>query len=262
MTALSSIKSITSMVLVLTILTGCVSQRTNYEHSSFNYRSVQSGGLAVIGMVDSKSRGKVYQYLDLSRQLETAVVSEREKYPLFSAKQTKKALGKNYAIVLDGYQHMNELGIAEYDHIRRAPIVARFGLFARIERSETERPEVYERLVKGADGKPIPNRVEEVLTSRRILTISAKVYDLKNGRLVWQKVREVSPKNENVYVKYDGKSFAGALTIATLNTVQNGTIKKKPPAYPDKAGAMSALLADLASKLPTLNPYPESRFSQ
>lgn len=262
MTPLSAIKPVTSVVLVLTILTGCVSHRTNYEHSSFNYRSVQDGGIAIIGMVDSKRTGKVYQYLDLSRQLETAVISERQKYPLFNAKQTKKALGKSYATVLDGFQRLNELGIAEYDLIRRAPIVARYGMFARIERSDTERPEGYERLVKGADGKPIPNRVEEVLTSRRILTISAKVYDLKNGRLVWQKVREVAPQNENVYVKYDGKSFAGALTIATLNTVQNGTLNKKPPNYPDKASAMSALLKDLASKLPQLNPYPESRFNQ
>lgn len=262
MTPLSVIKLIGSMVLALAILSGCVGSGTNYQHNSFNYRSIQDDGLAIIGMVDAEKRGKVFQYLDLSRQLEVAVVGEHEKYPLFSAKQTKRALGKNYSIVLDGYQRMNELGIAEYDLIRRAPIVARFGMFARIERSDVEQLATYERLVKGADGKPIPNRVEEVLTSRRILTISAKVYDLKNGRLVWQKVREVAPQNENIYVKYDGKSFAGALTIATLNTVQNGTLKKKPPAYPARESAMSALLEDLASKLPQLNPYPESRFNR
>lgn len=260
MTPLSIIQPIGGVVLILMILTGCVSPRTNYQHNSFNYRSIQDGGLAIIGMADSKKKSKVFEYLDLSRQLETAVVTEHEKYPLFSAKQTKKALGKNYSTVLDGYQRLNELGIAEYDLIRRAPIVARFGMFARIERSELEQPAAFERLVKGPDGKPIPNRIEHVLTSRRVLTISAKVYDLKNGRLVWQKVREVAPQNERVYVKYDGKSFAGALTIATLNTIQNGTLNKKPPAYPARERAMSALLQDLASKLPQLNPYPESRF--
>ncbi len=254
MTPSSIIKPISIVLLTLTILSGCAVQQTNYIHHSFNYRSIQEDGIAIVGMVEAKKRSKIFRYLDLSRQLESAVVNQNDKYPLVSAKQTKKALGKNYVIVLDGYQRLNELGIAEYDLIRSAPIVARFGMFARIERSELERPPAYERPVKDSSGKKSFNRVEEVLISRRILTISAKVYDLKNGRLVWQTVREVAPQNENVYVKYDGKSFVGALTIATLNTVKNGTLTKKPPAYPGKEATMNVLLTDIASKLPTLYP--------
>jgi hypothetical protein len=216
------------------ILTACVASQSSFQHRSFHAQTIQEGGLAIMGVVEANRINPSYQYLDWSKRLERSVVLENLNYPVVPALSIKKALGANYTAVLNGFQLNNELGSTEKDIIRRAPIIARYGLFARIERDHTELPRRQELPVKNARGEIAKDREKVVLSSRRTVTVSAKVYDFKTGQIVWQKTSEASPLHHATYINYRGGSFTGALPAATHNSVRNGSLSRHAPALTDQ----------------------------
>ncbi len=242
-----------ALITVLLLLSACIATRNEYRHRSFNYHSVQKEGIAVIGMASADKPSKPYLYLSWSKSLEKSIRNKRQLYPLVSAIDSRKALAGNYTAVLDGFQKNNELSPGELQLVKQAPIAARYALFARIERNQLDRPPYQEIPMRNSHGETLSDRSRVILTSRRIVTVSAKVYDLRSGRIVWQKVREAAPENNASYVVYRGDSFAGALTTATLNTVHNGVLSKKPPKFPDFHFALDKVLNNIADQLPDLS---------
>lgn len=244
------LQSVFIVLLVLVSSTACVARGGNYDHRSFHNRSIEEDGLAIVAVVSAQKNIPTYENLDWSKRLENSVRVKHDQYPLVSAVSIKNALAKNYTTVLGNYRKYGDLDRESFALIRKAPIVARFGMFVRIERDQVYRPPRKELPVKNAQGEIMTDRVMLVLSSQRIMAVSASVYDLKTGRIVWRRVREVSPQNNASYVDYRGKSFAGALTVATLNTVNNGTISRKPPDYPSRNFTLKKAMDDIASQLP------------
>ncbi len=238
------------VVLIIAPLSSCVSPQHNYHHRSFNPHSIQKGGLAIIGVVTSENKNPSYRYLSWAKSFEQSVKRKKHLYPLISAIDVRQKLGINYQTVLNNYQQFNELGFTEKELLRRAKLIAKYGLVARIERNiEQDLPnKLYS--VRNVKGEIIPDQSKVVLSSQRVVTVSAKVYNLNTGQLVWQNLRETAPTNQREYITYHGKSFTGALTIATLNTFANGGYKAKRPKAPSMEFALRIVLDDLAEQLP------------
>ena len=222
----------------------------DYQHRSFHSRSIENDGLAVVGVVSAEKKSPAYQYLKWSKTMESSIREHHKQYPLISAVSVKNALDENYTKVLGHYRKYGELDRQGMSLLHKAPIVARFGILARIESDQLNRPPKQENPVKNAHGEVLDDRTMLVLSSQRTMTVLASVYDLKSGRLVWQRRREVSLTNNANYVDYRGKSFAGALTVATLNTVSNGTMTRQPPDYPSQDVTLNKIMEDIASQLP------------
>jgi hypothetical protein len=230
-------------------MTACAAPGDDYHHGRFDARDVHQRGLVVLGVTSSMQKEPLYRSMQWSKILGKAVRKQRGHYPLVQAEKLRDMMGSDYATVLASVQKHNELGREELALIRRAPLLARYAMVAQLQGDTLEHPPKREVPVE-KNGEVRSDRVAVVLSSRRRVTVLARVYDLDTGKLVWQRSRSASPVNETEYTVYKGDSFSEALTVATLNTLKNGSLTHKNPDFPTFASAFGEAVTLLAAQLP------------
>lgn len=244
-----------TVTLLLAVLfmcvSGCVAPGADIHHRSFNHRSVQDRGLAIIGVVSSDKNHATYRSAGWSKTLSKSVKKHHDEFPLRSASDTRKAMGaEDYSTVMKSLHQNNELYSRELQLIRKSKIISRYAMVARIESDKLENPPHQRIPMTNGRGEVYRDRVALRLTSKRTVTVSAQIYDLETGLIVWQKTENSSPENVATYTDYNGKSFTSALTAATMNKLANGSLDRKPPVFPDFKSAFGEAIDKLTNSLP------------
>jgi len=241
---------ITFAVILLTFTACAVKPTDSYQANSFNPKTI-NGGLAIMGVVSSYKKNSISYYYSWAKTLE-ASVSKHRKIPLITAKSVKKKLKGNYSFILNNYQETNKLNATELKLIRHAGLIAKYGLFASIDRNIQNKLTEQVYGVRDVNGYMMRDRSRVVLETERIVRVSAKVFDLTTGKVVWQTTREIAPKRKAEFIAYNGKSFSNELTIATVNTLSNGVYESRQPRAPDFEYTLGIVLDDIAKQLPTV----------
>ncbi|MDO6459474.1 hypothetical protein Q4485_02080 [Granulosicoccaceae sp. 1_MG-2023] len=241
-----------SALMLLALLTACVVPQSSYRAGGFSYERMQKYGLAVGGVVSASGAQPLYQYLDWSKRLQTALHETRPSLPLVGAQATRERLGNNYKPVLDGFQQYNTVGRAELEMLRRAGLISRYVMFARIERDEAQKLPVQVLPYKDEKGRYFEDRQNVVKATRREVVVTGQIYDLETGRQVWQERLVSAPRNQSRFVRYHGDSAAEALVVSAANILSNGRSEPAQPKAPSSEEALNYVFTGLAEKLPGL----------
>ena len=240
-----------SLVAVIA-LAGCVVPQQSYQSPGFNYQRLQKHGLAVAGVVSADKEQPVYQYLDWSKRLQSALHETRPNLPLVGAVDVRKKLGNNYKPVLDGFQRYDTLGQAELDMLRRAGLISRYVMVARIELDQVNK--VPEQVVpfRTEKGEYFGDRQRIQKSTERRVIVTGQVYDLHTGRQVWQERLQSTPRRDVEYVQYKGKSATQAIVVSAANILSTGRSEPKQPEAPSSEEALTNVFTGFAEKLPGL----------
>lgn len=237
---------------LLVFVTACVVPQQAYQSPGFSYQRLQKHGLAVVGVVSAAGVKPLYQYLDWSKRLHSTLHENRPTLPLIGALDVRKKLGDNYKPVLDGFQQYHTLGQAELDMLRRAGLISRYVMLARIELDQVNQSPVQVLPYRTEKGEYHEDRQRVLKRTERRVIATGQVYDLHTGRQVWQQRFESTPHRDVDYVQYKGKSAAQAIVVSAANILSNGRAEPSQPEAPSSEEALTNVFIGFAETLPGL----------
>ena len=252
----SKIFLVTASITLVVLLTACATSSGDYQHRTFSHKQIRDRGLVVLGVVPFGDQESAMRTTKRSKILSKAIGRHRGEFPLVSAESAKKELSENYPLIMAAYQKQGALGRKELELIRQSKILSRYALIARIDSNRRDHPpKTYKEQFDGS-GKLREDRHDVIVSSRRTLSVTAKVYDLEFGKVVWQARRVPSPVNTATYVVYKGDKFAHALQIATMNHLTNGSLKHLPPPFPPLESVFEEAVDQVVRALPSDSQKP------
>lgn len=242
-----------TLLLIMGIQWGCAT-RGDYNHRSLSHGQISEKGLMVLGVVPFSEQETAMRTNKRSTALSKAVAEARSDYPLVSTSAAKKELGQSYADIMAAYRRNGMLGFEEFEKIRQSRVLSRYVMIAGIDGEKLDHPP--ERYKEHYDniGKLRSDKHEIIVSSRRSLSVTAKVYDLRTGRVVWKVTRTPSPSNSASYIVYKGDSFARAVQAAAMNRLSNGSLQHLPPPFPSRETAFEQALEQIVEALPSTGP--------
>lgn len=238
------------LLLVAILVSSCAAHVSGLQHDqSFNYKSVQTGGIAVGGVASigvDASPSELKYYAELYRR---EIVEERREFQVAAAGDVAYALGDSYPAMMASFSADGVLNAQQLEQLRQAPLTAEYVIFSRIEDHNIEENRS-ESPVFDKDGKEVKNRINVSLNTVASITAFSRIYDRLTGKSVWSGSVTQNKTNENSFESYNGSSFKKALSDAILGDI--GNTREQPPA-PKFTEVLSEVFRGFAENLPKKN---------
>jgi len=229
--------------LCLVLLSACTAPSTGRNQ-------LNSSGVAVVGVTAKTGLNAAINRHSLARDF-ARLLAARQQFPVIPASVLRQTVGAAQVDeMLDRYARRGQLAQRDIQFLMAVGLTAPYAVIARVEDDIVKSlPERHEAMV-GNNGANLMDRQRIILATQRTTQASAILFDLRTGRVVWNRHYRVNPVSELASTLYHGSSFSGSLAAAFANTVVNGISVSRQPPVPPLSESIRSLLGEIANKLP------------
>ncbi|MGK5093862.1 hypothetical protein WDW89_17845 [Deltaproteobacteria bacterium TL4] len=217
-------------IMVLVVISGCKAQVIGLKYDkSFNYTSIQQGGIAVGGITSVMNRWSTEERMDKANQFRKYLMDVREEYPVLPATLVLGKMGEAaYHKMLDDYKEKGVLSPFWLKTLNTQVTGYKYLIFARVEADEIVRDRRVEQILDLEE--KFTGEVLLKTSTTRIITIEYNVYDNQFGRLVWNGRISQSQTNKQDYQPPKEIPFAAVIPIEEeVLHKMNETLYPSPP---------------------------------
>ncbi|MBX2884300.1 MAG: hypothetical protein KTR32_30375 [Granulosicoccus sp.] len=207
--------------------------------------------IAILGIASSGEFKPKVNHAGLASEL-AARLAERGDLRLVPATQVRRVIGNSdYSKLTKSFRENGRFSAEEMRTLMAADLRTSRAIILRLESDETEKLPVYRQAVYNQAGVRVVDRERRIYAKRRTTALTARIFDLRSGQLVWYRKYRISPENRSVSRQYLGSSFSGTVAAEVANTVINGFGGDNYPSAPSLNGSLRALIQEVALKIPS-----------
>lgn len=238
----------TDLVILFATLagTGCGTTIHGLRQSSaFTYDAILSGKMAVGGVTSATEKLEESKQATYGNALRTQVLDLRKDYSVAPVGAVMSHLGRaKYEGVLGELKTTGSLSDPSVKLLAGKVKDSRFVAFARIENDDVQ-SDKSETSTSDSKGQPIPGTQKINAWSRRTVTATISIYDLKRLEVAWSGQITKTGQNQLQYQKHK-EAEAVSSVISVIKAVKGTDDKPAADVYPcPPPPATAAVLGDL-----------------